>query len=198
MTEQPIRGDITPTGSRRPVLATERPGVQLEPWAPEHRAGLLIEANDERVPRFLSDRFPHPYTETDADEWIALCEGEEPPLAFAVVAGGEVAGGIGAELHTGILGGSAELGWWLGHRFWGNGITAVAVRRFIAYCFEELGLDRVEAGVMRSNPASARVAEKAGLEFEGTAKQAYLKNGRRIDRLLYGLIRTEWVAEGDG
>jgi ribosomal-protein-alanine N-acetyltransferase len=192
------RDDITPMGSRRPVLATERLGVHLEPWAMEHRAGLLGEAHDDRVPIYLSSRFPHPYTESDADEWIGLCATQEPPLAFAVLVEGEVAGGIGAELHEDILADSAELGWWLGHRFWGRGITAMAARRFVGYCFQDLGLDRVEAGVMRSNPASARVAEKAGFQLEGVAKQAYLKNGERIDRLLFGLVRTEWIDGADG
>lgn len=190
--------DITPVGRRRPVLTTGRAGVDLEPWAAEHRAGLLIEANDERVPTYLSNRFPHPYTETDADEWIAMCRLEDPPLDFATVVDGEVAGGIGAVPHDDILAGSAELGWWLGHRSWGRGITAVAARRFIVYCFQDLGLDRVEAGVMRSNPASARVAEKAGFEFEGVAKAAYLKNGERIDRLLFGLVKADWLANSGG
>lgn len=189
---------IAPMGSRCPVFATEREGIHLEPWASEHRAGLLLEANDERVPLHLSNRFPHPYTEADADEWIALCATFEPPLQFAVLVEGEVAGGIGAEPHDDILAGSAEVGWWLGHRFWGRGITAVAASRFIEYCFQDLGLDRVEAGVMRSNPASARVAEKAGFQLEGVAKQAYLKNGERIDRLLFGLVRTEWIHGADG
>lgn len=68
--------------------------------------------------------------------------------------------------------------------------------RFVG-CFQDLGLDRVEEGVMRSSPASARVAEKAGFQLEGVAKQAYLKNGERIDRLLFGLVRTEWIDGAD-
>jgi RimJ/RimL family protein N-acetyltransferase len=152
---------------------------------------LVSEANDERVPVYLSNMFPHPYTATDADWWIARCSGEDPPVNFAIVVDGRVAGGLGAVEKQDIYAGTAELGWWTGVRWWGRGITALAVRGFIRYCFEDLDLHRVEAGVMAPNGASARVAEKAGLEREGVARDGYLKGGRRMDRLLYGLVRGD-------
>jgi ribosomal-protein-alanine N-acetyltransferase len=74
----------------------------------------------------------------------------------------------------------------------------VAVRRLIRYCFEDLEMARVEAGVMRRNRASARVAEKAEFDLEGVAKQAYLKNGERFDRLLFGLVETDWSGNTSG
>jgi RimJ/RimL family protein N-acetyltransferase len=192
MTAPPAASGIVPKGSRRPILATARPGVHLEPWAIEHRAGLVCIADDERIARNMTDMFPHPYTEIEADRWLALCAVDDLPLHFAVVSDGEVVGGVGGALKDDIHAGTAELGWWIGHRFWGNGIATVAVRRLIRYSFEDLEMDRVEAGVMRRNPASARVAEKAGFDLEGVAKQAYLKNGERIDRLLFGLVKTDW------
>ena len=198
MTRPLSASGITPQGSRRPILATARPSVNLEPWAIEHRAGLLRIADDERIAMNMSDKFPHPYRANDADRWLALCAVDNVPLHFAVLVAGEVAGGVGGELKDDILAGTAELGWWLGRRFWGDGIAAVAVRRLIRYCFEDLALDRVEAGVMRRNPASVRVAEKAGLNLEGVAKLAYLKNGERIDRLLFGLVETDWSDNTSG
>lgn len=175
------------------MLATERTDISLEPWALEHREMLVHAANDDRVPVFMSDLFPHPYTEDDADWWIGRCADEDPPLNFAVVVDGEVAGGVGAVPRSDILAGTAELGWWIGHRWWGRGITAIAVRGLIRHFFEHLDIHRVEAGVMAPNRASVRVAEKAGFEFEGIAKEAYLKRGERLDRLMYGLTKTDWI-----
>ncbi|MEA2057150.1 MAG: GNAT family protein [Actinomycetota bacterium] len=194
MTEQSTDDGIEAVGSRPPILATARPSVRLAPWAIEHRAGLLRIADDERIARNMTEMFPHPYTPVEADRWLAVCANDDLPLHFAVLSDGEVAGGVGGTLKDDILAGTAELGWWLGHRFWGDGVATVAVRRLIRYCFEDLALDRVEAGVMLRNPASARVAEKAGFELEGVAKLAYLKNGERIDRLLFGLVKTDWSA----
>jgi RimJ/RimL family protein N-acetyltransferase len=103
-----------------------------------------------------------------------------------------MAGGIGCEPKGDIRTGTAEVGWWLSPPWWGRGIAAIAVRRYLAYCFDDLDLHRVEAGVFVSNPASARVAEKAGFVLEGISRDAYLKNGELIDRLSYGLARSQW------
>jgi RimJ/RimL family protein N-acetyltransferase len=158
---------------------------------------VLAAANDERITRFMTDQFPYPYTEEDADAWIATCEAQDPPRSFAILIDGEVAGGVGCEPNGDIRTGTAEVGWWLAPRWWGRGFATVAVRRYIAYCFDDLDLHRVEAGVFLSNPASARVAEKAGFVLEGIGRDAYLKKGELIDRLSYGLARSQRHQLGD-
>lgn len=173
-------------------LATERPDVVLEPWSVEHKAGLIAAADDERINRFMTNRFPYPYTDGDADEWLDLCAGQDPPLSFATLVDGVVAGGVGGAPREDVWTGSAEIGWWLSPPFWNQDITPAAVRRYIRYCYEELGLHRVEAGVFAANTASARVAEKVGMRLEGVAIDGYLKGGRLTDRLQYGLARRDW------
>ena len=59
------------------------PDVVLEPWGRQHRDGLLVAADDERISRYLTNQFPYRYTERDADEWIAICEAQDPVLSFA-------------------------------------------------------------------------------------------------------------------
>ena len=73
---------------RGPRLETDRPGVVLEAWGREHKDGLLAAADDERIARFMTDQFPHPNTDQDADEWLALCQAQEPPLSLSTVADG--------------------------------------------------------------------------------------------------------------
>ena len=182
---------------RGPTLETEDTAVTLVPYGGALRAGVLAAANDDRITRFMTDQFPYPYTEEDADAWIAKCEAQDPPRSFAILVDGEVAGGVGCEPMGDIRTGTGEVGWWLAPRFWGRGIITVAVRRYLDYCFDDLGLHRVEAGVFLSNPASARVAEKAGLVLEGIARDAYLKSGELIDRLSYGLARSQRDQPGD-
>jgi len=182
---------------RGPTLETEDTAVTLVPYGGALRAGVLAAANDERITRFMTDQFPYPYTEGDADAWIAKCEAQDPPRSFAILLDGEVAGGVGCEPMGDIRTGTGEVGWWLAPRWWGRGITTVAVRRLLDYCFDDLGLHRVEAGVFLSNTASARVAEKAGLVLEGIGRDAYLKSGELIDRLSYGLARSQRDQPGD-
>jgi RimJ/RimL family protein N-acetyltransferase len=50
--------------------------------------------------------------------------------------------------------------------------------------------------VFLSNPASARVAEKAGFVLEGISRDAYLKKGELVDRLCYALVRSQLSRRG--
>jgi RimJ/RimL family protein N-acetyltransferase len=183
---------------RGPILATDRSDVRMEPWGRQHKEGLLAAADDERITRYMSDQFPYPYTGRDADEWLAICEAQDPPLSFTILVDDTVAGGLGSAPRNDVWTGSAEIGWWLSPPYWGRGITTAAVQRYIEYCFEDLGLHRVDAGVFDTNRASARVAEKVGLLFEGIATDGYLKNGRLFDRLQYGLARRDWHPPVEG
>ena len=175
---------------RDPTLHTEDPEITLVPTSAMHRAGLLEAADDERITRFMFDRFPYPYTPADADAWIAMCMEEDPPFNFTILIEGVVAGGVGCEPRSDVLGGSGEMGWWLAPAWWGRGIAAIAARRLIEYCFKDLDLHRVQAGVFLPNTASAKVAENAGFVLEGVSRDGYVKNGVLADRLNYGLTRS--------
>lgn len=185
-----IKGESAEVIERGPTLRTENPEITLVPTSIAHRAGLLEAADDDRIGRYLFDRFPYPYTPADADTWITMCEAENPPVNFTILVDGVVAGGVGCEPRSDVLGGSAEMGWWLSPAWWGRGIAAIAARRLIEYCFTDLDLHRVEAGVFLPNTASATVAEKAGFVLEGIARDGYRKNGVLSDRLNYGLSRS--------
>jgi RimJ/RimL family protein N-acetyltransferase len=165
---------------------------RLRPYRESDRAAILELANDDEVARNLTDRFPHPYTDDDATEWLALCASEgESTRNFAVEVDGQYAGGIGLELREGIRVGSAEIGYWLGRRFWGQGVATAATKALVKYCFDTFGFDRLEATVFGWNPASARVLEKAGFQLEGRLRQAVLKDGERTDLVVYGLLTTD-------
>lgn len=174
----------------RLALETSRPDVILVSYDAISPEALALVANDEGITRFMTDTFPQPYTHADAEQFLAVATAHDPPRHFAVLVDDEQAGGAGCDPHEGINKGVAEIGWWLNPAFWGRGIAAIAVGRLIEYCFEGLNLHRVEAGVFLTNTASTRVAEKAGLVLEGVARDAYLKDGRLIDRLSYGLARS--------
>ena len=50
---------------------------------------------------------------------------------------------------------------------WGRGYATEAARAVIAYAFDELGYETLEAGARVTNPASRRVLEKCGYEWTG-------------------------------
>lgn len=161
----------------------------LRPWRAGDEPALVRYANNRSVSGNLKDRFPSPYTAADAAAWVAHAGGQTPVVNFAIVVDGGAAGGIGVELGHDVYHKSAEIGYWLGEPFWGRGIATEALRAVTDYAFATFDIIRLEAGVFAWNPASARVLEKVGYTLEGRLRQAVVKHGRVVDRLIYGLLR---------
>ena len=115
-----------------------------------------------------------------------------PRSYFAIEVEGHAAGGIGYTPHVDVERISAELGYWLGARFWRRGIVTAAVRAVTVHAFAvDPSLRRLYAVPFATNPASARVLEKAGYRLEGTLRQSALKDGRILDQWLYAIVRQD-------
>lgn len=161
----------------------------IRDWCPEDADALVRHADDYEIWRQVRDQFPHPYGREDAEQWIAHNASADPPLAYAVEVDGEAVGAIGVIPQDDIYRKSAELGYWLGRAYWGRGIMSEAVGAFARWALDAFDLERVYAGVFATNPASARVLEKAGFQFEGRLRRAVIKEGEVIDLLMYGRVR---------
>lgn len=161
-------------------------------WRPGDAESIARHANDRAVWINLRDRFPHPYTQADAEGWLALVKGMTPETQFAIAApGGDdpAVGGIGVTLQDDVARRSAEIGYWLGRAYWGRGFATAAVRALTDWAFARFDLCRLYAGVFAWNPASARVLEKAGYTCEGRLRRSVTKDGQTIDQLLYAITR---------
>ena len=150
---------------------------------------LVRYANNRNVWINLRDRFPHPYTRSDGEAWIALCAETAPQTHFAIANSEEAIGGIGVELQSADQRRSAEIGYWLAEPFWNQGIMTLAVRAITEYAFAECDLVRIYTTVLDWNPASARVLEKAGYRPEGRLRKSVVKDGKLVDELLYAIVR---------
>jgi RimJ/RimL family protein N-acetyltransferase len=64
-----------------------------------------------------------------------------------------------------------------------------AVQAFSDWGLEHLDLVRIHAHCFATNPASARVLEKAGFAFEGRLRKAVCKGGEVLDALLYARVK---------
>lgn len=136
---------------------------------------------------------PHPYTEADADGWIAAVAGETKKQGRSVNwairnENGHLIGGIG--FHGLELGKThkAEIGYWLAKPYWGRGVMTEAVRKITQLGFAEFGLLRITANVFHFNLGSAKVLRKAGYQVEGRLRRYYRKNGKIFDGILFSRL----------
>jgi RimJ/RimL family protein N-acetyltransferase len=157
-------------------------------WRDTDREALLRYANNRKVWRNLKDRFPHPYTDKDADAWFALNHEHPERTNWAIEADGQAVGGIGLMPMDDVHARSAHIGYWLGEPYWGRGIMTAAVHAVSDHALSTLGFQRIETPVYAWNPASMRVLEKCGYAREGVMKKSVFKDGELIDSILYARV----------
>ncbi len=97
-------------------------------------------------------------------------------------------GSIGMHTHsrTAVNDDEAELGYWIGQPYWGQGLTPEAAEEMLRYAFEDMGFNRVWCGYFVGNDKSKRVQEKLGFKYQRTVENVELK--------MLGEIRTEIVS----
>ncbi|MBP3301201.1 MAG: GNAT family N-acetyltransferase [Clostridia bacterium] len=90
----------------------------------------------------------------------------------------------------------AELGYCMGHDFWGKGLMTEAAEAVIDFFFSQVGVHRVCIEHAVRNPASGRVAEKCGMRHEGVKRESFKASwGEFLDISFWGILREEWEAK---
>jgi [ribosomal protein S5]-alanine N-acetyltransferase len=167
-------------------------GFHLSPIRGSDKPAYLKHFADPEIGRMLL-AVPVPYTEADADKWIAhrLDNAREREIQFAIrVPDGSLIGGIGLVEGRSTAVYCGEIGYWLARDYRGRGLMPRAIRAFADYAFRELELHKLMAITYPFNPSSSRALEKAGFTFEGRLREhVRSRNGAEYyDSLVYGLI----------
>ncbi len=89
-----------------------------------------------------------------------------------------------------------ELGYALGRPYWGQGYMGEALQALVAYAFETLDLNRLEADIDPRNEGSAKTLERLGFQKEGLMPERWIVAGEVSDTWFYGLLRRNWQPEG--
>lgn len=168
-------------------------GFYLDRVGRQDKAAYLEHMNDPEIARNLLLP-PFPYTESDADWWIARCEEvrRNPEIHFAIRdPRGTLVGSIGATVEWTSNAHRAEIGYWLARAYRGQGVMPAVLRVFSAYAITTLGFHRLIAHPFAFNAASQRALEKAGFQREGRLREHYRKSGVFLDAFVYGLLAQE-------
>jgi [ribosomal protein S5]-alanine N-acetyltransferase len=166
--------------------------VGLRPWRETDIPVVVAMSRDPDVLRFTN--VPDPYGEDDAGIWLALQPARlraGDGAAFAIVEppGDRPLGAIGVRVLHGR--GIAEVGYHLSPEARGRGLATAALRLLSVWALRTLPIARLQLTTHLDNPASQRVAEKAGYTREGVLRAWADQRGTRVDLIMYSLLRDE-------
>ncbi len=164
-----------------PKLTTKH--LILRRLEPADFPALIRYADNRAISKWIPN-LPYPYREPDAAfrlGYVMRGFKDRKRFAFAIVlrAGAEVIGEISINREDDD---HAQLAYWLGEPFWGQGLTTEAVGAVLAFGFEQLPVRYIYASCRPDNLASVRVLEKNGLT----------RRKSRDKLLTYAITRSEY------
>jgi RimJ/RimL family protein N-acetyltransferase len=147
--------------------------------------------NDPVTNRFMETRWT-PHTRADVAAFVADKLGSESEHLFGIFLrdgdrhiGNLKVGPVNVRHRT------ADISYFIGEASArGGGHATEAVALGVRFGFEMLDLEKLSAGVYAANTASARVLERNGFVVEGTRRSQVVFEGRRMDAIEYGRVRS--------
>lgn len=88
--------------------------------------------------------------------------------------------------------GEAEIGYWIGKPYWGQGLIPEAVRALLSRCFCDLALDAVWCGYYDGNTKSKRVCEKCGFRYHHTNNDIISPLGDKRTEHFYIITKDDY------
>lgn len=174
-----------------PILHTQR--LDLIEIRQEHLSDIFKLFGDENVTRYYN-LLPF-QTEQDGQklvDWFSsrFHEGLGIRWGIALKGNPHIIGTIGFNNYTKHH--RANVGYDLQTAYWNNGYVTEALQAVIAYGFNVLEVNRIEAEVMQGNIASEKVLEKLGFQHEGILREWMLWNGRYYDMTMLSLLGRDF------
>ena len=164
----------------------------LRPWREGDVAAILAMSRDPDTIRFTN--VPDPYDEDSVRIWLALQParlraGDGAALAIVELPSEDALGAIGVRVLHGR--GIAEIGYHMAPQARGRGRATAALRLLSDWSFRTLPVARLQLTTHVDNPASQRVAEKAGYTREAVLRSWADQRGERVDLIMYSLLPGE-------
>ena len=188
-----VRQRPTTTDWQRALPVLPGVGFQLRELRISDAASLFALLTTEEVAQFIT---PPPTSVGGFERFIEYAHRRRSQgefACFAVVPEGlDTAVGIFQlrALDAGFS--TAEWGFALGSAFWGRGLFRQGAELLLAFAFDQMGVNRLEARAMASNDRGNGALRKMGARKEGVLRQAMAKGGCLHDAHLWAIVETDW------
>lgn len=173
------------------------PRVTLRPTRLEDAPALFELARDPAVTKYLA--WPSPTCVEETREHLRLsAEQQRAPgsdiIHFCIArTGDDTPLGKTSLMHIHLAHRRAAVGSWIGRPFWGQGFMRETKALTLAYAFDALGLERVEAWVDIDNQRSLSSLERCGFRREGIARRHKRRGEAFVSQVLMAILRGEHV-----
>lgn len=87
---------------------------------------------------------------------------------------------------------TAEWAFYLSEEVQGKGVGAVVEFKLLDLAFYQMGLEKLNAEVLESNLKVIELHQKFGFKLEGVRRANVLREGKRVDVVLLGILPIEW------
>lgn len=148
-----------------------RERFRLRPWREEDADRFVELLDDPAIWEHLPEDYPDPLTPALAADLIRLSNERSHHEVRAIERDGTVVGQVRLSFEARLLqrgrSAEAEISYWLGTAYWGQGIISAVIPLYTETCFLTRPLRSIFARVAEANAASARVLEKSRYRYEG-------------------------------
>ncbi len=139
---------------------------------------------------------PHPYSKKHAIKFIRkskynLKKKKEYNFGIALKESNKIIGNI-SFIKIDWKNRRAELGYWLGKKYWKKGYMTQAIKLILDYSFKKLNLHSVCADIFKENIASRRVLEKCEFKLEGEMREVIYRYTKWQNYLKYSILESEF------
>jgi RimJ/RimL family protein N-acetyltransferase len=169
-------------------------GIVLRPWQPEDVPAVVAAYGDPAIQQWHARSMD----EDEALEWITSWEQrwqQETDCGWAVANDEGVVGQISLR-SVNLDGGLAGISYWVMPHVRGQHIAPRALTAVTQWAFEVLGLHRIAIDHSTRNPASCRVAQRAGYIAEGVKRSQALHADGWHDMHQHARIATDPAPRG--
>jgi RimJ/RimL family protein N-acetyltransferase len=182
-----------PRGITRPNPPLADDAIRLEPLTQAHAADFVELIKDSDVKRFTL--IPGGADGGFVRSWLGRYESgwlDGSRAGFSIRGASDGAFyGFAAIVHLDLETREGEIGYMVAPAARGHGVSARAVQLLTRWCFDELGLERIELRIDTANTASERVAERVGYRRDGVLRNVHFKEGLRSDTGVWSRLRSD-------
>ncbi|MFP7672314.1 GNAT family N-acetyltransferase [Marivita sp. S0852] len=166
-----VQDDLAHSGvhDQRAEHSNDADDLNLRAWTASDIARFVELLDDPHIWAHMPESYPDPLSPDLAKSLIEIANNSPHHRVYAILLKDVPVGQVRVEFgrneeshHT------AEISYWIGRAYWGQGIASAAVQRFAQHCLSDHpDLNALIARVKQGNAASVRVLEKAGFVQDG-------------------------------